>query len=202
TCTSCRPYVRLRSLHSISRRRPSSWSGRRRRRRSGSTKAASPAARVRRNSRRTAIDRRLPRRSIGGCRGLANGGRRDVANNAQTIIDLDRKRMQAMGEKDLATLDALLADDLIYTHSSARVDTKQTLIANMTSGATVYSSIEPSDVKAQDLGDTVVLTRVAWVKVVSRGNQLDFGVRFTDAYTRRNGRWQMVVWQSTRLPTD
>jgi hypothetical protein len=27
-------------------------------------------------------------------------------------------------------------------------------------------------------------------------------VRFTDAYTRRNGGWQMVVWQSTRLPTD
>jgi len=125
-----------------------------------------------------------------------------VASNAATIVELDKKRMQAMSEKDLATLDALLADDLIYTHSSARVDTKQSLIANMKSGATVYSSIEPSDVKAQDLGDTVVLTGVAWIKVVSRGNQLDFGVRFTDAYARRNGRWQMVVWQSTRLPTD
>jgi ketosteroid isomerase-like protein len=125
-----------------------------------------------------------------------------VANNAQTIIELDRKRMQAMSEKDLATLEALLADDLIYTHSSARVDTKQSLIANMKSGSTVYSSIEPSDVKAQDLGDTVVLTGVAWIKVVSRGNQLDVGVRFTDAYAKRDGRWQMVVWHSTRLPTD
>jgi len=116
------------------------------------------------------------------------------------IIDLDRKRMQAMGEKDTATLDALLADDLIYTHSSARVDTKQSLIANMKSGATVYSSIEPSEVRAQDLGDAVVLTGVAWVKVISNGRQLDFGVRFTDAYAERSGRWQMVVWQSTRLP--
>jgi hypothetical protein len=25
-------------------------------------------------------------------------------------------------------------------------------------------------------------------------------VRFTDVYARRNGRWQMVTWQSTRLP--
>jgi len=123
-----------------------------------------------------------------------------VANNAETIIELDKKRMQAMSEKDVATLETLLADDLIYTHSSARVDSKQSLIANMTSGATVYSSIEPSEVKAQDLGDTVVLTGVAWIKVVSRGKQLDFGVRFTDAYAKRSGRWQMVVWQSTRLP--
>jgi hypothetical protein len=123
-----------------------------------------------------------------------------VANNAETVIDLDKKRMQAMSEKDVAALETLLADDLIYTHSSARVDSKQSLIANMTSGATVYSSIEPSEVKAQDLGDTVVLTGVAWIKVASRGKQLDFGVRFTDAYAKRSGRWQMVVWQSTRLP--
>jgi hypothetical protein len=131
---------------------------------------------------------------------VGNGRRREVANNAETVIELDKKRMQAMGEKDLATLDSLLADDLIYTHSSARVDTKQSLIANMKSGATVYSSIEPSDVKAQDLGDTVVLTGVAWIKVVSQGKQLDIGVRFTDAYAKRGGRWQMVMWQSTRLP--
>jgi len=123
-----------------------------------------------------------------------------VANNADTVLELDRKRMQAMSDKDLATLDSLLADDLIYTHSSARVDSKQSLIANMKSGATVYSSIESSEVKAQDLGDAVVLTGVAWIKVASQGKQLDFGVRFTDAYAKRGGRWQMVAWQSTRLP--
>ncbi|MBV8752494.1 MAG: nuclear transport factor 2 family protein [Hyphomicrobiales bacterium] len=123
-----------------------------------------------------------------------------MANNADTVLELDRKRMQAMSDKDLATLDSLLADDLIYTHSSARVDSKQSLIANMKSGATVYSSIESSEVKAQDLGDAVVLTGVAWIKVASQGKQLDFGVRFTDAYAKRGGRWQMVAWQSTRLP--
>jgi ketosteroid isomerase-like protein len=123
-----------------------------------------------------------------------------MANNAETVIELDKKRMQAMSEKDVTTLETLLADDLIYTHSSARVDSKQSLIANMISGATVYSSIEPSEVRAQDLGDTVVLTGVAWIKVASQGRQLEVGVRFTDAYAKRSGRWQMVVWQSTRLP--
>jgi len=123
-----------------------------------------------------------------------------VASNAEAVIDLDKKRMLAMATKDIATLDALLADDLVYTHSSARLDTKQSLIANMKSGATVYSAVEPSQVRAQDVGDAVILTGVARIKVSSNGNDLDFRVRFTDAYAKRTGRWQMVVWQSTRLP--
>jgi len=122
-----------------------------------------------------------------------------MASNAEMVIGLDKKRMQAMAAKDIATLDALLADDLSYTHSSARLDTKQSLIANMKSGATVYSAVEPADVKAQDLGDVVVLTGIARVKVLSNGKEHDFRVRFTDAYARRSGCWQMVVWQSTRL---
>ena len=123
-----------------------------------------------------------------------------MSDMAQAIIDLDRKRMQAMARKDLATLHKVLADDLVYTPSSARLDTKQSLIVGMTSGSTVYTGVEPSDVKAQDLGDTVVLTGVAKIKVTANGTPNAFGVRFTDVYARRNGRWQMVTWQSTRLP--
>ena len=123
-----------------------------------------------------------------------------MAGNGQMIIDLDRKRMQAMASKDVATLKALLADDLVYAHSTARLDTKQSLIDNMVEGRTVYNSVEPSDVKAQDLGDAVVLTGIAQIKVVSNGAPNGFGVRFTDVYARRNGAWQMVTWQSTKLP--
>ncbi len=123
-----------------------------------------------------------------------------MAGNGQTVIDLDRKRMTAMATKDVATLEALLADELIYCHSSARLDTKQSLIGAMVSGATVYTGVEPSDVKAQDLGDTVVLTGIAQIKVTSNGTPNAFGVRFTDVYAKRNGAWQMVTWQSTRLP--
>src|SRR6476660_10170350 len=122
-----------------------------------------------------------------------------MADNAQMIIDLDRKRMLAMAEQDIATLNAVLSDDLVYTHSSARLDTKKSLIGNMQSGGTVYTSVEPADVKAQELGDAVVLTGIAQIKVVSNGNPNAFGVRFTDVYAKRDGRWQMVTWQSTRI---
>jgi ketosteroid isomerase-like protein len=123
-----------------------------------------------------------------------------MAGNAQKIIDLDKKRMEAMAKKDIATLNALISDDLVYTHSTARLDTKQSLIGNMEAGSTVYTSVVPSDVKAQDLGDTVVLTGSCRISVISQGRPSSFGVRFTDVYANRGGQWQMVAWQSTRLP--
>ena len=123
-----------------------------------------------------------------------------MSDNGQKIIDLDKKRMHAMAQKDIATLNALLADDLVYTHSSARLDTKKSLIGSMESGTTVYTAIVPSDVKAQDCGDAVVLTGAARIHVTSNGNPINFGVRFTDVYVNRSGQWQMVAWQSTRLP--
>ena len=123
-----------------------------------------------------------------------------MAGNGEKIIDLDKKRMTAMAQKDIKTLNEVIADDLVYTHSSARLDTKQSLIGNMESGSTVYNSVVPSEVKAQDYGDAVVLTGVCRIGVSSGGNAMNFGVRFTDVYVNKGGRWQMVTWQSTRLP--
>jgi ketosteroid isomerase-like protein len=123
-----------------------------------------------------------------------------MAGNAQTVIELDRQRMEAMAKKDIAALNALISDDLVYTHSTARLDTKQSLIGNMESGSTVYTSVVPSDVKAQDLGDTVVLTGSCKIGVMSQGRPNSFGVRFTDVWANNGGKWQMVAWQSTRTP--
>jgi ketosteroid isomerase-like protein len=122
-----------------------------------------------------------------------------MAGNGAMIIELDRKRMTAMAQKDIATLQTLLSDDLVYCHSSARLDTKQSLIGAMQSGATVYTGVDPSDVTAKDLGDAVVLTGVARIQVLSNGKPNAFSVRFTDVYAKRGASWQMVTWQSTRL---
>ena len=122
-----------------------------------------------------------------------------MSANGEKVIDLDKQRMTAMANKDIAALEKLIADDLIYTHSSARLDTKQTLIGAMQSGTTVYTEVTPSDVVAQDCGDTVVLTGKARIGVMSNGKPNAFTVRFTDVYANRGGQWQMVTWQSTRL---
>ena len=73
-----------------------------------------------------------------------------MAGNGDRVIELDKQRMTAMAQKDIATLNALIADELVYTHSSARLDTKQSLIGTCRSGRTVYTAVVPSDVKAQD----------------------------------------------------
>ena len=123
-----------------------------------------------------------------------------MAGNEQMIIELDRKRMTAMAQKDVAALKNMLCKGLVYTQSSGRQDTKESLIEGMESGSTVYTSIEPSEVKAQDLGNAVVLTGVAAISVNSRGKPDSFRVRFTDVYENQNGTWRMVTWQSTKLP--
>ena len=123
-----------------------------------------------------------------------------MSENGARIIALDKERMQAMADKNIVKLNNLLCNDLIYTHSSARLDSKQSLIAGMESGATVYTAVEPSDVVAQDLGNVVVLTGIAQISVVLNGAPNEFGVRFTDVYQNQNGTWRMVAWQSTKLP--
>lgn len=123
-----------------------------------------------------------------------------MPSNAEKIVDLDRRRMNAMAQKDIATLNALLSDRLVYTHSSAQLDTKQSLIGAMESGATVYTALEPSDVQAADFGNVVVLTGKARIHVTLHGRPNAFSVRFTDVYAEMNGQWQMVAWQSTRIP--
>ena len=121
-----------------------------------------------------------------------------MAGNGAAVIALDKQRMTAMAEKNLEALNQLIGDDLIYTHSSARMDTKQSLIGAMNSGTTVYTSVVPSAVVAQDLGDTVVLTGIADISVMSGGKPNSFQVRFSDVWAKRASGWQMVTWQSTK----
>jgi len=123
-----------------------------------------------------------------------------MADNGQMIIELDKKRMTAMAQKDVAALKTMICKGLVYTHSSGRQDTKQSLLDGMESGSTVYTSMVPSEVKAQDLGNAVVLTGVAAISVDSKGKSNSFRVRFTDVYENQNGTWRMITWQSTKLP--
>lgn len=123
-----------------------------------------------------------------------------MAGNGEMIIDLDKKRMDATARKDTAALKSMLCKGLIYTHSSGRQDTKQSLLDGMDSGTTVYTSMVPSEVKAQDLGNAVVLTGIAAISVNSNGKSNSFRVRFTDVYENQNGTWRMITWQSTKIP--
>ena len=116
------------------------------------------------------------------------------------IIQLENRRIEAMTKQDVQALEEILADDLSYTHSTGRLESKAEFISNLTSGRTKYQSIERDDVKVRQYGDTAVVTGRAKFHVNANGQDIKFQVRFTDVYAKRDGVWQMVAWQSTKLP--
>jgi ketosteroid isomerase-like protein len=116
------------------------------------------------------------------------------------VLETDRRRIRAMLQQDADVLAPLLADDLIYIHSSSAKDSKQSYLSALLSGAVLYRKIEPSEVEAREMGDWVHLTGKTAMAIFLNGRREEFGVRFTATYIRRDGRWQLFCWQSTRLP--
>ena len=74
------------------------------------------------------------------------------------ITDHENRRYKAMIDKDLAALDALLGDALVYTHSNAVADSKASYIEGVRSGKFDYRSAERMDVVIDVYGDTAVVT--------------------------------------------
>jgi ketosteroid isomerase-like protein len=115
--------------------------------------------------------------------------------------NLDEERTEAMVKGDLAALDRLLADDLSYVHSSTKVDTKASFIENLRSGASKYKAFQREEANTRVFGDSAVNTGVATVSVENQGQApATFKIRYTDVWVNRGGKWQMVAWQSTRVP--
>jgi ketosteroid isomerase-like protein len=118
----------------------------------------------------------------------------------QEVRAAEAARIEATTANDFDALDRLLADDLTYTHSNAQLDTKRQFVEALRSGRTRYRSIEPSDVQVRVYGTVAILTGRARVSVVSNDQPSEIVLRFTSAWAQREGRWQFVAWQSTRVP--
>ena len=120
-----------------------------------------------------------------------------MTENGKLAIDLDRQRMIALKHMNIEKVKEFLSDDLVWTHTSGRVDGKESQLASMEAGEIVYSRYDPSDVKAQDYGDFIVLSGKANIHVEFRGKLYSLDVRFTDGWSRKDGTWKMVFWHST-----
>ena len=119
---------------------------------------------------------------------------------SEAVRAAESQRLRALVTADYAALDRLLADDLTYTHSTAKLDTKATYLEPLVSGRTRYQSLEPSDVQVRVYGTTGVVTGILRSVALVAGKESRTDMRFTNVWVQRDGRWQMVAWQSTRLP--
>ncbi len=118
----------------------------------------------------------------------------------EAVRSAELARFTAMTTGKSEDLARLLGEDLIYTHSNALVDTKASYLQSMTGGSLTYHSIEPSDMKVRVYGTTAIITAAATMKVTSKGVPATNHLRYTDVWVLRDGRWQMVGWQSTKQP--
>jgi ketosteroid isomerase-like protein len=132
----------------------------------------------------------------------ANGARADDDAEKQ-IRQLERERVEALVKGDVKTLDRILSDDLIYTHSTGRLDTKKSFIDSIKSGAQKYEAMDHADLSVRTYQHMALITGRSAVKVRSGGANAElrsFEIRFMSVFVKQSGRWQMVAWQSTRLP--
>jgi ketosteroid isomerase-like protein len=123
-----------------------------------------------------------------------------MANSVEQIRLLESRRYRAMCEADVATLDELLADSLVYTHSYGGADSKTSYLEGMRSKKWVYREIERPIENIQVYGDCAVVTGQVRIQLLSDGKPKTLNSRFTNVWVKGAKGWQMVAWQSTPLP--
>lgn len=123
------------------------------------------------------------------------------ASSGETaVLKAEQARISALVNNDYAALEFLLSEDLIYTHSNASRQTKAEFLAALRAGQFKYKSIEHEQPRVRIYGDTAVLTTFTRVIAISDGQESGAILRVTMVYVRSAGQWQMVAWQSTRVP--
>lgn len=129
-------------------------------------------------------------------------GQAALAQNTKADVEaLERKRFAAQVSKDYDFLEKIFADDLVYTHSNAKVDNKASYITSIKEGKSVYKSIDLQEISVRDYGKIAVVNGRALIELGSvDGKPNIVNLRYTVVYSK-NGKkgWQVNTWQSTKL---
>lgn len=120
---------------------------------------------------------------------------------AADIRALEDRRCKAMVAKDVATMNELFADDLVYTHSNAFVDSKQSYIDGIVAKKWDYKAIEMPVQDIRIAADAALVTGQVRITLGNPdGGTRTINGRFLNVWLKREGRWQFCAWQSTSIP--
>ena len=123
-----------------------------------------------------------------------------MANAAEAeILKLDEERSRAMIAADAAALERLMSDDIVYTHSSGRLDSKKSFIASVTSGTVKYRRIDRKEVAASLRQGFAILTGAVEIDVETGGRLLNLNLRFSNVWEGTPKGWRQILWQSTPI---
>ena len=128
-----------------------------------------------------------------------------AAPDAAELTKLLNEFLAGASRNDPAAHERFWADDLIYTRSAGRRVTKAEIMHDLRSAAapkpddpkTVYTA---EDIRIQQYGNTAIVAfRLVATTEVDGTRQVQ-NLLNSGAFLKRNGKWQVVNWQSTRMP--
>jgi hypothetical protein len=128
-----------------------------------------------------------------------------TAPDAAELTKLVRDFLDGASRNDAAMHDRFWAEDLIYTGSSGRRigkadimrDQRSTAAPRPAAPATTYNA---EDIRIQQYGTTAIVA-FRLVGATKRDNRTDIANFLnTGTFLKRNGKWQAVSWQATRMP--
>jgi ketosteroid isomerase-like protein len=122
---------------------------------------------------------------------------------AAEVTALLREFMAGAGSGDRAIFEKFFADDVIYTRATGVVITKADIMQSLGKPAPASegkSSYTAEDITIHEYGDTVIVAFRLEGRTVHDDGKVELAhYRNTGTFLRRNGRWQAVAWQATKI---
>lgn len=116
------------------------------------------------------------------------------------VMALTQAACDAFRLRDVGALERLLAPEFTLVGPSADVQTREQALAEVRAGEPRYAVFRNHSMSARVWGDAAVVVGITSLEGTAGGKPFKADVRFTDTLIRRDGRWQMVASQATRIP--
>ncbi len=116
------------------------------------------------------------------------------------ILACEQARCAALLAADVAALDELLSERLVFAHATAVYEDKSSLLTKMASGNIVYNTLDISEARVVDLGDSALLVSRLTAGVTVGGQDKTIDNRTLSVWTREDGAWRLVAYQPTAIP--
>jgi ketosteroid isomerase-like protein len=125
--------------------------------------------------------------------------RRAVQSDQDVLVDLEQRWNMAFYRKDIAFIETILADEFVATYDDgARGDRAKELALATAFDQQVESAI-PDEFTVKVYRDTAVVWFTLHLVGIRQGERAEMALRYTDVWVQRDGRWQCVSSQSTRV---
>ena len=124
-----------------------------------------------------------------------------AAGPEDAVKQAEKDWAAAVVKKDYAALDRVLADDMAYTHSDGRLDTKKDYIESLRSGKQSYEAADHQSMDVKMIGKDVALVRARLRMTATSGGKPAVPANFSvlRVYKLNGGKWQLLGHQSARL---